>query len=37
MPIHEFENNLGVDHNGLIDRAKNKLDTLTQEVAALKA
>ncbi len=30
--INELEENLGVDHNELISRAKNKLDTLTQSV-----
>lgn len=30
--INELENNLGVDHNDLISRAKYKLDALTQNV-----
>lgn len=30
--IHELEGNLNIDHNALIDKAKNKLDTLTQNV-----
>jgi exonuclease VII large subunit len=30
--IHELESNLNIDHNALIDQAKNKLDTLTQNV-----
>jgi polyhydroxyalkanoate synthesis regulator phasin len=30
--IHELEGNLNIDHNALIDKAKNKLDSLTQNV-----
>ncbi len=30
--IHELEGNLNIDHNSLIEKAKNKLDTLTQNV-----
>lgn len=30
--IHELEDNLNIDHNALIDKAKSKLDTLTQNV-----
>jgi copper homeostasis protein CutC len=30
--IHELEGNLNIDHNALIDKAKNKLDALTQNV-----
>jgi polyhydroxyalkanoate synthesis regulator phasin len=30
--IHELEGNLHLDHNSLIDQAKNKLDKLTQNV-----
>ncbi|MDP2849759.1 MAG: hypothetical protein Q8M43_04190 [Sulfuricurvum sp.] len=30
--IHELEGNLHIDHNTLIDKAKSKLDTLTQSV-----
>ncbi|MGA9046136.1 hypothetical protein [Sulfuricurvum sp.] len=30
--IHELEGNLNIDHNTLIDKAKSKLDTLTQNV-----
>lgn len=30
--IHELEENLNIDHNVLIDKAKNKLDSLTQSV-----
>lgn len=30
--IHELEGNLNIDHNTLIDKAKSKLDTLTQSV-----
>lgn len=30
--IHELEGNLNIDHNALIEKAKNKLDSLTQSV-----
>ncbi len=30
--IHELEQNLNIDHNALLDQAKNKLDSLTQSV-----
>jgi len=30
--IHELEGNLNIDHNSLIEKAKSKLDTLTQNV-----
>lgn len=30
--LQELEGNLHIDHNALIDKAKNKLDTLTQNV-----
>lgn len=30
--IHELEGNLNIDHNALIDKAKSKLDALTQSV-----
>lgn len=30
--IHELEENLNIDHNALIDKAKTKLDSLTQSV-----
>ena len=30
--IHELEENLNIDHHQLIDKAKNKLDSLTQSV-----
>ncbi|MDD5716452.1 MAG: hypothetical protein PHW64_01500 [Sulfuricurvum sp.] len=30
--IHELEGNLNIDHNALIDKAKTKLDSLTQNV-----
>ncbi|MFY9143424.1 hypothetical protein [Sulfuricurvum sp.] len=30
--IHELEGNLNIDHNSLIDKAKSKLDMLTQNV-----
>ena len=30
--IHELEGNLNIDHNALIDKAKSKLDSLTQSV-----
>lgn len=30
--IHELEDNLNLDHNELINKAKNKLDSLTQDV-----
>jgi len=30
--IHELEGNLNIDHNALIDKAKSRLDTLTQNV-----
>lgn len=30
--IHELEENLNIDHNALIEKAKSKLDTLTQSV-----
>ena len=30
--IHELEGNLNIDHNAIIDKAKNKLDALTQNV-----
>ncbi len=30
--IHELEGSLNIDHNTLIDKAKNKLDALTQNV-----
>ena len=30
--IHELEGNLHIDHNGLIEKAKHKLDALTQNV-----
>lgn len=30
--IHELEGNLNIDHTALIEKAKNKLDSLTQSV-----
>lgn len=30
--IHELEGTLNIDHNALIDKAKEKLDSLTQNV-----
>lgn len=30
--IHELEGNLNIDHNALIDKAKSRLDMLTQNV-----
>ncbi len=30
--IHELEENLNLDHNALLEKAKNKLDTLTENV-----
>lgn len=30
--IHDLETNLNIDHNNLIDKAKSKLDTLTENV-----
>lgn len=30
--IHELEGNLNIDHNALIEKAKSKLDSLTQSV-----
>lgn len=30
--IHELEENLNIDHHQLIDKAKNKLESLTQSV-----
>lgn len=30
--IHELEGNLDIDHNALIEKAKSKLDSLTQSV-----
>ncbi|MDD4854775.1 MAG: hypothetical protein PHQ22_02705 [Sulfuricurvum sp.] len=30
--IHELEENLNIDHNGLIDNAKGKLDQLTSSL-----
>lgn len=30
--IHELEGNLNIDHNALIEKAKHKLDALTQNV-----
>lgn len=30
--LHELEGNLNIDHNALIEKAKNKLDVLTQNV-----
>lgn len=30
--IHELEENLNIDHNALIEKAKSKLDSLTQSV-----